>query len=36
MNQRILFADKNNQIWEIIKQNDLNVEDELPMLEGVA
>jgi chromosome segregation ATPase len=27
-NHRILFADKNNQIWEIVKQKDINVDDE--------
>lgn len=26
-NQRILFADKHNQIWEIIKQTDINVDE---------
>lgn len=27
LNQRILFSDANNQIWEIIKQTDLNLEE---------
>lgn len=27
-NQRIMFADKNNQIWEIVKQKDILVDSE--------
>ena len=32
-NQRIMFADKNNQIWEIVKQDDLMVDQEQTLVQ---